>query len=223
MPLVYPGEESSENAPWSRFGRHHHPYSYAALVIRGSCEEAGDRGRFAAVAGDVLVHSAFDGHGDTIGRTGAAFINFRLDAELGSWLGRVDDLDSIVRTHAKDPLEATAMLREQFRPLAAGSRDWPDLLAAELATGRAIRLDDWAERHGLHAASVSRGFRKAYGVSPKRYRVERIASTAARRIGAGIDPLGAIAADCGFADQAHMTRALRGLFGVTPKQLRRPS
>ena len=220
MPLVQPGQESAASDPWSRFARHHHARPYAALVVRGQLEEAGDRGRFRARAGDVLVHAGFDAHEDRIGRHGATLINFALDAPLAGWFGTVADLDAIVRAHERDPAEAQDLLAREFVPTAPSAGDWPDLLAAELAAGRSLRIEHWADRHGLHPASVSRGFRRAYGVSPKRFRLEQAASRAARRIGACAHPLGAIAADCGFADQAHMTRTLSAMFGLAPSALR---
>jgi AraC family transcriptional regulator len=36
-------------------------------------------------------------------------------------------------------------------------------------------------------------------------------------------PLIEVAADCGFAHQAHMTRVFRAMFGVTPGEYRRRS
>ena len=42
--------------------RHRHEASYAALVISGGYEEAGDRGRQRARAGDVVIHGAFEAH-----------------------------------------------------------------------------------------------------------------------------------------------------------------
>jgi transcriptional regulator GlxA family with amidase domain len=48
-----------------------------------------------------------------------------------------------------------------------------------------------------------------------------MASGAARSIHSSSEALGKIATATGFADQAHMTRALVGLFGFTPTQLRR--
>jgi AraC-like DNA-binding protein len=38
---------------------------------------------------------------------------------------------------------------------------------------------------------------------------------------ASAEPLSLIAQDCGFADQAHMSRAIRGLVRTTPAALRR--
>lgn len=220
MALVYPGEESAANAPCARFERHHHWKAYAALVIRGSCEEAGDRGRFRAHVGNVMVHRAFDAHNNCIGRSGASFLNFPIDEPLAAGFGAVADVDAIIRAHERDPLEAAALFRAQVRIEPTGENDWPDMLARHLSDHRADRLDKWAERHGLHPASLSRGFRKAYGVSPKRFRLERLASRAARRIRAGTPGFSTIAAETGFADQAHMTRVIGALFGASPRRLR---
>lgn len=218
--MIEPGQESTKNAPWSRFARHHHTYPYAALVIRGSCHEAGDRGRFRAETGDVLFHTSFDAHGDDIGSRGAAFINFPLEAALPGWFGRLEDPDAVIRAHERDPAEAIECLHEQFRPVDSAYRDWPDLLARDIAAKPGLIFHQWADAHGLNPASVSRGFRQAYGVSPKRFRLERNASTAARRLLETRDTLSDIAAACGFADQAHMTRAICAIFGMTPRRLR---
>lgn len=223
MTLVRPGEESGASEPGTRFERHHHWSAYAALVIRGSYDEAGDRGRFRANIGDVMVHRAFDAHADYIGHRGAAFLNFPIDAPLAGCFGSVDDVDAIIRAHERDPFEAALLFRELFKPSSAAERDWPDLLAGELAGREPVRLDEWGQRHGLHPASLSRGFRRAYGVSPKRFRLERIASRAARRIRNGGDSLSEIAANTGFADQAHMTRTIAQLFEISPRALRRLS
>lgn len=221
MALRFPGEERNWDEPGHRVERHHHWDAYAALVIRGTCDEAGDHGRFRAQVGDVLVHRAFDAHANQIGRHGAAFLNFPLSAPLDGWFGSVADVDAICRAYRRDRSEAAALLRTQFRPGGGGGSDWPDLLAGELArAGRPVRLAEWADRHRLHPASLSRGFRIAYGLSPKRFRLEAMASRAARHIRRGGAPLSAIAADIGFADQAHMTRALSQLFGASPRALR---
>jgi AraC-like DNA-binding protein len=86
-----------------------------------------------------------------------------------------------------------------------------------------IRLDHWAALNGLNPSSLSRGFRQAYGVTPKRYRFEQMVSRAARSARENADGLSMVAAASGFADQSHMTRAMAQLFGVTPSRLRRLS
>jgi AraC-like DNA-binding protein len=220
MPLVLPGEEVSLNEPGRMFARHHHLRGYAALIVSGSCDEAGDRGRFRASAGDVLVHLAFDAHQDHIGRAGAKIINFEVDELGGAAFGHVTDLDAIVRLHEKDPVGAGELLGEQFAPNSKPDRDWPDLLAEQLTRAEPMRLDRWAELHALNPSSLSRGFRQVYGVTPKRYRLEQMVSRAARSARDSGESLSMLAAASGFSDQSHMTRAMAQLFGITPNRLR---
>jgi AraC-like DNA-binding protein len=99
--------------------------------------------------------------------------------------------------------------------------DWPDILARDLDRDRVRSLSAWASAHGLAAASVSRGFASAYGVSPKRYRVERRACRAAQAIAAGRGPFVTLALDFGFADQSHMSREVARLTGLAPRLLSR--
>ena len=223
MPLVLPGEEVSLNEPGRHFARHHHLKGYAALIVTGSFDEAGDRGRFRACAGDVLVHRCFEAHQDRIGAAGAKIINFRLDKAPLEPFGFLTDIDSIVRAHERDPIAAAEFLGAQFVPHARGEGDWPDLLAQELSKAEPMRLERWAGLHGFNPSSLSRGFRLAFGVTPKRYRFEQMASRAARSSRETGEGLSIIAASSGFADQAHMTRAIAQLFGVTPSRLRRMS
>jgi AraC-like DNA-binding protein len=220
MPLVLPGNEVSLNQPGSRFHRHHHLNGYAALLVSGSCHEVGDSGRFDARPGDVLVHDWFHGHADRIGARGARFINIPLKGSLHAKSGKVVNLDSVVRAFERDRDEGEAMFHEQFRPAVYGPADWPDLLAEDLAMGSIHRLDSWARSKGIHPASMSRGFRLAYGITPKRFRLEQMATRAARRVLASAESLAGVAADAGFADQAHMTRIFVELFRVTPARLR---
>lgn len=223
MPLILPGQEVSLNEPGRTFQRHHHLQGYAAVLISGTCYEAGDRGRFETTAGDVLFHAAFDGHADRIGSRGAVFLNIPLSQPIKEPYGRVRDLDLLIRTFERDPRGCAECLDDQFVSISCPPKDWPDLLAQTLAADPSVRIETWALSNGLHPASVSRGFRLAYGVSPKRFRHEQRAAHAARRIAGIADSLAAVAADCGFADQAHMTRTFVQLFGTSPAKLRRRS
>jgi AraC-like DNA-binding protein len=81
-------------------------------------------------------------------------------------------------------------------------------------------LGDWASRRGLHLGSVSRGFRQVFGVAPVGYRLIQRTRRAIEAVQRSKLPLSLIAQDCGFADQAHMCRAIRNLAGTTPRALR---
>ena len=100
-------------------------------------------------------------------------------------------------------------------------RDWPDELARDLRRKPDTSLTEWAERHDMAPATVSRGFRRTYEVSPSTFRAQLRARRAWRSLVHGDLPLSAIAAEHGFADQPHMTRAVTALTGRPPSHWRR--
>ncbi|MGP4028776.1 helix-turn-helix domain-containing protein [Actinomadura sp. 3N407] len=63
-------------------------------------------------------------------------------------------------------------------------------------------------------------FTREMGVSLTRYRSRVRVGRAMDRIEAGERALAALAADLGFADQAHLTRTVRAHLGRTPTALR---
>ncbi len=99
------------------------------------------------------------------------------------------------------------------------------LIASRCSCARAsdVRLAEWAATTGLAPATVSRGFRAAFGVPPARYRAEARARRAFAALSSGDDPLVEIALACGFADQAHFSRAIVALTGFAPTAWRRTS
>jgi AraC-like DNA-binding protein len=219
--LVRPGCEISRERTARRVARHHHLGGYAALVLRGGYLEAGDRGRFRAAPGDVLLHDRFEAHQDHFDSGGADILNLPLVVAPAPAFGRVDDADLIVRLAAHDARAAAEALLAAIRTVEAVLSDWPDLLAAELRGETKIVLGCWARAHGLSPSGVSRGFRQCYGVSPQRYRAEHraaLAARAAQRVRSRT--LAHVAAATGFADQAHMTRTIRRLYGRTPSAIR---
>ncbi len=74
---------------------------------------------------------------------------------------------------------------------------------------------------GIAPATLSRGFRTAFGTTAARYRANMQAQSALRQILSANEPLAAIANICGFADQAHLSRAIRTLTDRSPAAWRR--
>jgi hypothetical protein len=73
--------------------------------------------------------------------------------------------------------------------------------------------------HLSRARTLQRACRRWLGLRPKTFlRIER--AWAARTASRAGQPLAAIAADLGYSDQAHLSRELRVLLGVTPRSLR---
>jgi AraC-like DNA-binding protein len=210
-------------APGAPMPRHRHAEPYMAIVVEGGYVEAGDAGRVDARPGDVLLHAAFDAHRDEFDRRGATVLNLPFDPAGQPGFGRIEDVDTIVRLAGRDPWLASCEARAGMMSGKALLGDWPDLLASALRDDPGLHISDWADRMGLAAASVSRGFLRAYGVSPKRFRLEARAGQAARRLPDWAGTLAALAAELGFADQAHMTRAVAAMTGLAPARLRAKS
>jgi AraC-like DNA-binding protein len=83
-----------------------------------------------------------------------------------------------------------------------------------------ISLDDLGAETGLSAFQLIRGFRAAYGLPPHAYQKLVRLQRAEQALRQG-NTIAAVAADCGFSDQAHLTRAFKSFRGVTPGQFRR--
>lgn len=205
--------------PGERLARHRHGEGYVALVLAGTYVEAGDGPRIAAAPGMVIVHHGHDAHRDDFGRRGAIVLNLPLAAGLDG-IGRAPDADAVARLAERDPLAAAAMLAEIMVPDPGRLDDWPDRLAEALSGDAPFGLADWADRHGIAPQSLSRGFRLAYGVSPKRYRLEQRARRAIRELPAWQGTLAGLAAETGFADQAHLTRTVAAIAGMPPQRLK---
>jgi AraC-like DNA-binding protein len=210
-------------SPHHCIARHRHDRAYAALVLSGTYEECGSRGRFRVGPGDVLLHSAFDAHLDRFHNRGAQILNLVLASAVAAdfSVGRVADPDTIARVAERDPIEAGIRLRAQVCESDAAPQDWPDVLAADLLRDPGCRLELWARHHGLAAETISRGFGRLFGVTPASFRVEARARRALALITGSDLPLACIAAAAGFADQAHMSRAMRALTGSPPSGWRR--
>jgi AraC-like DNA-binding protein len=200
-----------------RFSRHRHRHPYAAVVLAGAYREAGSGGRFRVSSGEVMFHDAFDAHLNCVEPTGAVILNIPLQS-YGAQRAHfgVANVDEIAAMAERDPAAAAKELFNSLIDLPARAEDWPDLLAADLRRHAVVSLEHWSAHHGLTPHTLSRGFRNAFGVTPKRFGLESKAHSALRHIRVGAAPLSVIAADAGFSDQAHMTRTIAELTGNPP-------
>jgi AraC-like DNA-binding protein len=193
-----------------RLARHRHTRPYAALVLQGGYLEAGDCGRFDVEAGQVILHGAFEAHQNVFTTRGAVVLNLDVHCDSGA-LARVDDPDLIVRLAERDTRAACEALAETLVIQTARDVDWPDQLCLRIIHDPDVDLGEWARQRGLAPPSISRGFVKAYGVTPKRFRADQRAIRAARAFAAGRARGARLAADLGFTDQAHMCKAIKAL------------
>lgn len=97
------------------------------------------------------------------------------------------------------------------------------LIAEYIATHLAEALDLKALGAvlGLMPCLFSRLFRKSFGRPPHAYVMAARLDRARRLLAEGRLPIKAVAAECGFADQAHLTRQFAAHCGQTPAAFRR--
>lgn len=204
------------------FCRHRHRAGYVSIVLSGGFEEAGDHGRRRTGPGDILIHAPFGAHAERAMQT-TRMLNFALPAGYLPSVahGVIEDPDAVASVAQNSPAEALRSVLASMCPFEPTPQDWPDLLARELRLSRVDSLQHWAHAHGVHPAGLARGFAQLYGISPSGYRMEQRAYRAWHAIITTREPLTGIAHDIGFADQAHMSRAVKSLTGCPPTTWRR--
>ena len=202
----------------SVLGRHVHEQPYAALVLSGCYEEAGDTGRHRVTAGDIIFHEPFEAHLDRISASSVDILNLPLPADYlpPSPLAKISDPGVIVRLAEKDQREAAALVVSSSEVHEPEYQDWPDELAAALVSDASLSLSSWSEETSIAAWTVSRVFAKIFGISPSAFRARARIRQAWKAIRSTQAPLSSIAAEYGFADQAHMTRGIKSMTGRCP-------
>jgi AraC family transcriptional regulator len=87
--------------------------------------------------------------------------------------------------------------------------------------GERLGLQEISRVAGLSPTHLSTLFRNELGTSPHAYIIDRRIGAARRRLEASEESVATVALECGFSDQAHMTRAFRQRLGQTPAAFRR--
>jgi AraC-like DNA-binding protein len=204
--------------------RHHHREGYATVVLAGSFTEVSFAGRMDAEPGDVLLHGRFDCHLDLARSRGPLQIlrlPWRSDGLEGKF--RVSDPDALVRLAEADTDLAAAQLHHELRPPLRRDPQWIDDLACALTGDSAFLLQEWADRRGLRNDVLSRVFRREFGVSAQRFRLESRTRLAWRQVLGSVRSLTEIALEAGFADLAHMSRSIHVFTGHSPNAWRTSS
>jgi AraC family transcriptional regulator len=79
-----------------------------------------------------------------------------------------------------------------------------------------VRIGDLAAVARLSRSYFARAFQTSIGETPYSYITRRRVARAQKMILSTAKPLSAIALDCGFSDQAHLTRIFRRIVGTSP-------
>ena len=218
---------------------HAHANDYVCVVLAGAFRESSSSGDFDWRAGDAVVHRNGEQHRDSFGPEGARCLNLHAPGGLKAVPGgrRCDprlrslaaELAAEVALGAPDDgLAIEALTAELFGRLAGdrsqgGEGDWLGVVieAVDAEPHRAWGLDEIAALADRHPTHVARAFRRRTGVSLGAWRRRRRLTELALRLKRGDEPLANLAADLGYADQAHMTREFRARACAAPAAWRR--
>jgi AraC family transcriptional regulator len=230
-----------------RLPRHDHEDASFSIVLSGVFAESIGRSQFECARGSVLYKPRGTEHANRYGPRAARTVLVQLSRDLlgegdlanaghirrRTSLGTAARIQTLLAAPAEHD-DARMALHEFVAALVASTsevpatpttRDAPAWLLRvreELAesTRSDLRLSSIARASGVDSVTLCRRFTSTFGCPPSQFLRERRVGRAAEAIAHGRDPLSMIAASCGFADQAHLTRVFRAVTGVTPGRFR---
>lgn len=231
-----------------RQARHHHAVSSLTLLLTGDIRESAARGEVTGSSLSVVQKPAGMKHANEVGPRGARTLQVVFEPDAGvadhngvldhwRWvhggaptrplvrLSRLFDDPAIVDPSRLEEcvLEAIAALDGEEASTPGAAPRWlariKEALDDELEWGTTVQ--ELARRTGAHPVSVSRAFRRHYGVTVTEYRRRERVCRAAQRIVASADSLSRVAHATGHADQPHFCREFQRVAGLTPGEFRR--
>lgn len=228
--------------PNMRLALHRHHEPYLCIVLDGAYEESSPSRRLDLAAGALVAHEAGSAHANRFSARGGRCLNV---TPTGRW--RENGLwDGWERGHVgAAPREVFARLRRELacagqfgdlgvaaalfellhragRAHTAGTVPaWLRRVRDRLEDGaRGVTLAELAADAGVHPSHLARAFRQWQGKSIGEYVRERRLDIVLDGLASGSAPLAELALAAGFADQAHMARAVRQATGQAPRAYR---
>ncbi len=86
----------------------------------------------------------------------------------------------------------------------------------EAAVEDPLDIGEMADRVGISARQVERLFREQVGASPKAFYLNLRLTRARTLLRQTINPILAVAVECGFGSTSHFCHAYKRLFGIAP-------
>jgi AraC-like DNA-binding protein len=229
--------------PGTRFRGHGHEGVHLCAVRAGGFAESLGRHTELAAAG-VLRLSPSARHDIRFGPDGARCLLVEVGPDDAAALRRLPRNSAFIldpwlselarrldRAIASEPSAASDLVLEMLAQVARrelGRKAGPppawlvrvrDRLADESRHPPSANTLAFAE--GVHRVHLVRSFRDHFGCTLRGYVRRRRVMVATRLLQLTDLPLSHVAAEAGFADQAHLSRTLRSATGVTPLALRR--
>ena len=228
--------------------RHEHELAYVTIVLHGDYLE-GDHGKLDELRPLTAVFNPVGvAHSTVIGPAGATLftiefrtpnlrdLDFRLpegttfDRGAGTLLWPGLRLFSAFKNQSADSLILEGHMFELLGAITRLDRSsektpppWltrvKDRLHAEFSNR--LRMKDLAREAGVHPVHLARAFRRFEQRTPGEYQRKLQLRAACNLLRNPEWPLATIAAECGFADQSHFTRAFRRTAATTPMRFRR--
>lgn len=207
-----PGRHPAVAAVWSSAARAHGSTLVAAdacfdLIVRAS--------KRSGVSAFVYTPAARAHH--AVVDAGDRHVGVRLRPGFGAALVEYPEIvRDAERLAVERPDDLEALVVNAVEAHAAQPSVVADFVGEARASAGSLRLTGGST---ARERELQRACQRWLGLSPKAFlRIERVwAAREAIRAGG---PLAMIAADLGYADQAHLTREVRELLGVTPRELR---
>ncbi|MDO1557825.1 AraC family transcriptional regulator [Brevundimonas sp. 2R-24] len=213
-------------------GLHEHADGYVRILLWGALEDVTATGVSEFRAGQRSRHRSGDRHANRIGAAGALCLNLHGAADVDGWTDGPLDVGGRIAAHElawalvrEAPRQEVEALSAELEAVGAAPRPDPQAVyrAMEaLAAGgsESLGLERLALLCDRHPTHLARAFRRATGLSigawSRRLRLTR----AAGALRASRASIAEIAAQHGFADQAHLCRDFRRAFGCPPSAWR---
>lgn len=217
----------SHYAPGEECRPHRHDWAQVSLLLAGGYVEDSHDGRARADGPGFSAKPGRFEHENRFGEAGALILSLNLDAvdpkryvvarpAAAGW----NTLRRMAAGQTGMTVLAGTLAGEPPGPVAAPG-PWLNQARDRLLAEPGLSIAALARSFGLHPVRFARLFREAFAQSPSAARQNRRAARAVDRIVRSATPLAEIAAAEGFADQAHLSRAVGQATGWSPGRLRR--
>ena len=224
-------------APARRLRWHAHPHGCIAVVVEGAARKRLAGTERIADAGTVVTMPPEEPHEDVFGRDGARIVVVETDEGMDEvtsfrdWTATHLALRIAGELADPDPLTPLAVEGLALELTVVSQRSpSPPRPAKWLEAVREILHERFLERPSAHEVALqvrvpshlARAFRAHYGDSLGGYARGLRLDWAAERLVRTDEPLAVLAADAGFVDQSHFTRAFKRRFDARALPQRAP-